>query len=265
LKDTRATIAATQHRIEALRSELATTAPRMSTVTKKADNTGLLADLKKTLSDLELKRTEMLTKYEPTYIEVRQLDTQIAQTQARIDLEKTHPAEENSTDQNPTYQWLSGELAKASADLPTLIAKADATDRQVAAYRSKIGRLDQKGLLQQDLLRAVKSEEENYLSYQKKQEEARISDQMDTSRISNVVVADAATVPAMPATSHLLLAILGIPLGILLSVAAAFISDYFDPSFRSAEEVWDVLQLQVLAAIPGEDSKRARAPILIEG
>jgi uncharacterized protein involved in exopolysaccharide biosynthesis len=125
--------------------------------------------------------------------------------------------------------------------------------------------LDQKGLQQQDLLREVKAEEENYLSYQKKQEEARISDQMDTSRISNVVIADAATVPALPATSHLLLAVLGIPLGILVSVGAAFVSDYFDPSFRSADEVWDVLQLQVLAALPGEDSQRSRPPILIEG
>jgi uncharacterized protein involved in exopolysaccharide biosynthesis len=265
LKETRATIAATQHRIDALRSQLATTAPRMSTQIKKADNTALLADLKKSLSDLELKRTEMLTKYEPTYVEVRQLDTQIAQTKAKIELEQSHPAEENTTDQNPTYQWMSGELAKATADLPTLNARADAIDKQVAAYRGKIGRLDQKGLQQQDLLREVKAEEENYLSYQKKQEEARISDRMDTSRISNVVIADAATVPAMPATSHFLLAILGIPLGILVSICAAFVADYFDPSFRSADEVWDVLQLQVLAALPGEDSSRSRPPILIEG
>jgi uncharacterized protein involved in exopolysaccharide biosynthesis len=156
-------------------------------------------------------------------------------------------------------------LAKATADLPTLKARADATDRQVAAYRSKIGRLDQKGLQQQDLMRVVKAEEETYLSYQKKEEEARISDQMDTSRIANVVIADAATVPALPSTSHVLLAILGLPLGILFGIAAAFVSDYFDPSFRSAEEVWDVLQLQVLAALPGENSKDQRAPFLIEG
>jgi uncharacterized protein involved in exopolysaccharide biosynthesis len=255
LKETRATIAATQHRIAALRIQLAGTAPRMSTQIKKADNTALLADLKKSLSDLEMKRTEALTKYEPTYIEVRQLDTQIAQTQAQIELESKHPAEENTTDQNPTYQWLNSELAKATADLPTLKARADATDKQVAAYRSKIGRLDQKGLQQQDLVRAVKAEEENYLSYKKKEEEARISDQMDSSRIANVVIADAATVPAMPTTSHTLLAIMGLPLGILFSLAAAFVSDYFDPSFRSAEEVWDVLQLRVLAALPDEASR----------
>jgi uncharacterized protein involved in exopolysaccharide biosynthesis len=265
LKETRATIAATQRRITALRSQMATTAPRMSTQIKKADNTALLAELKKSLSELELKRTEALTKYEPTYIEVRQLDTQIAQTQAKIEMDSKHPAEENTTDQNPTYQWIGSELAKATADLPTLKARADATDRQVAAYRSKIGRLDQKGLQQQDLMRVVKAEEETYLSYQKKEEEARISDQMDTSRIANVVIADAATVPALPSTSHVLLAILGLPLGILFGIAAAFVSDYFDPSFRSAEEVWDVLQLQVLAALPGENSKDQRAPFLIEG
>ncbi len=265
LKQTRANLAATRQRIASLETQLSSTPARMSTQVKRSDNTALLSNLKKDLSDLELKKADLLTKYEPTYIEVREVDNQIILTKASIERELKAPAQENTTDQNPTYVWLSGELAKARADLPTLSANAQATEKEVTFYRSKIGRLDQKGLAQQDLLRAVKTEEENYLLYRKKQEEARISDQLDTSRISNVTIADGATVPAMPSTSHLVLALLGIPLGLLVSVGAAFVSDYLDPSFRTADEVLDVLQLQVLAALPEPANKPVRNATIFSG
>jgi len=264
LRQTRATIAATMERITALQAQLASTAPRLSTQIKKADNTSLLSQLKGTLLNLEIQRTELLTKYEPTYVAVQQVETQIAQTRAAIEHETEAPAQENTTDQNPTYQWIASELAKAKADLPTLIANADATERAMTVYRGKIGTLDQKGRVQQDLNRTVKTEEENYLLYLKKQEEARISDQLDSSRISNVVIVDAANIPALPSSSHMLIALLGIPLGLLVGIGAAFVFDAFDPAFRDADEVWDVLKLPVLASLPEQGRELIRNPALAE-
>ena len=192
---------------------------------KKADNTSLLQQLKSTLLELELKRTDLLSKYDPTYVAVKEVDTQIAQARSAIERETASPVLENTTDRNPTYEWLSSELAKANADLPTLEANAKATELAVASYRQKIMDLDQKSIVQQDLVRNVKAEEDNYLLYLKKQEEARIAEQMDDARISNVVISEAAAVPVLPATSPLSIILLGLPLGILMSVGAAFVSD----------------------------------------
>jgi uncharacterized protein involved in exopolysaccharide biosynthesis len=250
LRQTRSAVEAARHRISALESELASTTPRLSTQMKKADNTALLQQLKSTLLDLELKRTDLLSKYDPTYVAVKEVDTQIAQTRAAIEHETASPVLENTTDRNPTYEWLNSELAKAKADLPTLEANARATEAAVASYRQKILDLDQKAIVQQDMIRNVRAEEENYLLYLKKQEEARIAEQMDDARISNVVITEAAAVPVLPSTSPLSIVLLGLPLGLLVSVGAAFVSDYLDTSFHSPEEVWDVLSVPVLASLP---------------
>jgi uncharacterized protein involved in exopolysaccharide biosynthesis len=110
--------------------------------------------------------------------------------------------------------------------------------------------LGNKQLQQQDLIRDAKLAEGNFLLYVNKREEARISDALDSKRIVNVAIAEAATVPAHPTQSSWLLLMLGALAACTVSTGAAFISDYIDPSLRTAEEVQHVLQISVLAALP---------------
>jgi uncharacterized protein involved in exopolysaccharide biosynthesis len=146
--------------------------------------------------------------------------------------------------------WLDGELAKARADLASYQAQAAATAKIVRDYRASALLLDQKEIEQQDLIRTAKADEANYLLYLNKREEARISDALDNKRIVNVAIAEAATVPALPVHPRWLFVLLGGLLASLVSVASAFASDYFDPSFRTAEEVESFLDVPVLAALP---------------
>ena len=110
--------------------------------------------------------------------------------------------------------------------------------------------LDQKDIEQQDLIRTAKAKEANYLLYLNKREEARISDALDTQRIANVAIAEAATVPALPVHPRWLFVLLGILFAILVSAGAAFVADYFDASFRTADEVEAFLDTPVFAAMP---------------
>jgi len=100
------------------------------------------------------------------------------------------------------------------------------------------------------MLRAARANEENYLLYLRKQEEARISDALDRQRISNVLVAEAATVPFKPRGRSLLVILLGGVFAAFASVMLAFVVDRWDPSFRTPEEVQDYLGTPVLAAFP---------------
>jgi uncharacterized protein involved in exopolysaccharide biosynthesis len=250
LRQTQAAAAAQTERISNLRAQIASTPPRLSTQARTSDNGQLLQNLKSTLLNLELKRTELLAKFAPGYRPVQEVEAQIAQTQERIAAEEKSPVREDTTDQNPTYLWLSEELAKAKAELPTLQASAASIEGSLRAYRERITLLDQKGFVQQDLSRSAKSAEESYLLYVNKREEARISDALDSKRISNVVIAEAATVPALPVNSPLLLMLLGGLLATSVSAGLAFTAEYFDPSFRTPDEVKQVLDVQVLAAIP---------------
>jgi uncharacterized protein involved in exopolysaccharide biosynthesis len=249
-KETRAAISETQQRIHTLEMQLASLPPRMKTQVRTADNPQLMERLKSTLLDLELKRTELLTKFEPTYRPVQEVDTQISQTQKAIDAAERSPLRDETDDRDPTYEALRAELAKSNTELAALKARATGDAGLARAYQSEAERMGQEEIKQADLLRAQKADEDNYLLYLRKQEEARISDALDRQRISNVVVAEAATIPFKPQGRRLLIMMIGGFLACLLSVMLGFAVDYWNPSFRTPDEVESFLDSPVVAAFP---------------
>jgi len=250
LQQTYAEIAATERRIDALEKQSGTTPQRLTTQAREIDDAQVLQQLKTTLMNLELKRTELLTKYQPTYPLVQEVDKQIAETRTSIAAEESKPLREETTDRNPTYAWINEELAKARADDSGLQARAAAIQAIVAKYQANAHDLDQKGILQQDLLRRVKTEEENYLLYQHKREDARMTDALDRTRILNVAIAEQPMTPALPSNSPWTVLLLGTFLATGVSVGMAFTLEYADPFFRTPSEVLSELNIPVLAAVP---------------
>jgi uncharacterized protein involved in exopolysaccharide biosynthesis len=249
-RETQTSLAETRQRIRTLEGQLTSLPPRMTTQVRTADNPQLMERLKSTLLDLELKRTELLAKFEPSYRPVQEVETQIAQTRRAIDAAEKAPLRDQIDDRDPTYEALRSELAKSKTELATLEARAKGNAGLARTYRAESQQLDREEVRQQDMLRAAKADEENYLLYLRKAEEARISDALDRQRISNVVVAEAATVPFKPQGRRLLVVILG---GLFASGASfllAFAADYWSPSFRTPAEVESFLGSPVVAAFP---------------
>jgi uncharacterized protein involved in exopolysaccharide biosynthesis len=252
LAQTQASIAETEQRIAVLGQQTASIPPRLTTQLRTSDNPQLLQQIKSTLLTLELKRSELLSKFEPTYPLVVEVEKQIRETQAMIAAEKDAPVRDETTDQNPTYQWVKAELAKARTELSGLKARAAANQVALANYREGARSLQKAAVVQQDLLRTAKTEEDNYLLYLRKQEEARINDALDARGILNVAIADPATTPVLPARSLLYYGFLCLCLAVGGSAGLAFVGDFFDPSFRTPQDVSTLLDLPVLASIPKE-------------
>jgi uncharacterized protein involved in exopolysaccharide biosynthesis len=240
----------TSHRIDVLKSQLQEMKPRMTTVVRTLDNAQLLQQMKSTLLNLELKRTELLSKYEPSYRPVQELDQQIADTKSQIVAEEKRPLRDESSDQNPTYQSIQTDLIKAQAELSGLKARAAAAQSEASKYLSAAQSLDQSSMVQQDLKRAVKTQEENYLLYEHKREEARMNDALDQRGILNVAIAEPPTAPVLHNRSRLNLAFLTLLFAGTFSLASAFVADFVDPSFRTPEQLANYLDTPVLAALP---------------
>ncbi len=252
LEQTRASIHETQNRIAELTRLQSSTPDRITTKTSRSDNPQLLQQLKSTLLNLELKRTELLTKYQPTYRTVQELDKQIADTKAMIAAEDAKPVREEVTDQNPTHEWIRGDMAKAKADLTSLQARERVTEQSIKEYEDRAQKLEAAGLQQADLLRTQKEEQDNYLLYSRKREEARITEALDKGKILNVAVAEKATPPALPAHPAWVYALFGALAGLIFSAGMVFIAEYTDSSFRTPDEVNNDLGIPVLASIPRE-------------
>lgn len=247
-RDLQAAVAETEQRIRSLQEQARTTPPRTTTQVRTRQD--LVQELNATLYRLQQKRSEMLTKYEPSYRQVQDLDKQIEDARAAIEEARKSPIQEEVTDENPTYQWLDSETARARSQLAALRARLGATTRTVRSYHEQAQNLEQKAIAQQDLVRAAKAAEQNYLLYRQKQEEARTAAALDQQRILNVAIAEKATVPALPEPTLWLRLLGGAFLACLVSVGLAFAKDYWDPFFRTPDEVRLCLNLPVLAAIP---------------
>jgi polysaccharide biosynthesis protein PslE len=250
LQQTRTALAEAIHRSADLSSQMTTTPQRRLTSEKRADNAELAEKLKGTLLDLELKRTTLLQKYKPDYEPVREVETQIAQTKSAIDQMQQAPVQEQVTDADPTHDWIRNELAKVQADTSSLRAREKGLLVSIATYEGMARNLDNKSLVMADLERQAKVEEQNYLLYTKKQEEARIADALDQQRVVNVSLAETPTAPVLPVHSALFYSTIVGGFILMIGAGVVYTADRIDPSVRSVWELENTLQLPVLADVP---------------
>jgi hypothetical protein len=215
-----------------------------------ADNPELLRALKSSVLDLELKRTDLVTKFEPSHTLVREIERQIAQAKSAVAAETLTPLRDETTDKDPNYEWAKAELQRAEVNLQGLEEKASATGTQVLAYRALSRQLGDDAITQDDLLSTEKVAQESYLLYARKREEARLNDALDERGIVNVAIAEHPVAPALPVWSSWAILVVGFVAAGACGTGAAFAADYLDPAFRTPDEVLAYLQAPVLASLP---------------
>jgi len=255
-----AAVAEASARLTALQLERARTPARHVANITTGDATGFTQEMQSKIAALELRRTELLQKYTPQYRLVVELDEQIGQAKTALENARRSQLRQETTEENPTMRWLESEISRVRSEHQALSARAKALQTALARYRAEAQMLGAADLEQGELLRAMKTAEEKYALYQRKEEEARISDALDRTRISNVAIVQAATVPfePMPRQSVMWLA-LALVIGLIVAVGVAFMKDLIAASMRirTPDELQTALgEAPVLAWVP-ETARRA--------
>ncbi|MGD0949271.1 MAG: GumC family protein [Candidatus Binatia bacterium] len=201
--------------------------------------------LKTRLVDLELQRSELLTKFAPGNAKVQDLDSQIEEARRLLAVEEKTRA---STGGNGPLQL---DLTQTQVQLAAVRARIDALRPRIASARTALAHLDQIASEQERLDEDVAAAKEAFLTYSKKAEEARFSDALDTSQIVNVTIAERAEVPVEPEPSKSvrILAVAAI-MSLFAGVGLAFARDRLDPAVKSSSEAQRVTGLPILADIP---------------
>jgi uncharacterized protein involved in exopolysaccharide biosynthesis len=252
-------MAETQHRARELDSEVAELPQRATTQVRTADNPELLRALKASLLDLQLKKIQLLTKFEPNHRLVQEVDQQILQAESAIAAERLTPVRDETTDKNADYEWAKGEAQKARVDMRGLHAREVTATKQLTEYRSQARQLGEDEITQDDLIASERAAQENYLLYVKKREEARMGDALDEDGIVNVAIAQAPVVPALPVWPAAVVVLVGFVAAVSSGAGAAFAADYLDPALRTPEEVFSCLEIPVLASLPARTGRRLSA------
>jgi uncharacterized protein involved in exopolysaccharide biosynthesis len=244
----------TEQRLHTLEQQESSIPARLVTQKKHADNAQLLQQLKGNLATMELKRDELLAKYQPDYRPVQDLEQQIADLRASIEKEETAPLRDETTDENPTHIWVRSEMERARADLAGLKARASALTTTIASVNQSARELEQQSVVEANLQRDEKAAEDSYLLYLRKREDFRIADALDRKGMLNVEVVQAASVPALPESSRLGVLLGGLVLALFVSTGAVFGAEMLNSSYRTPQEVVNYLNLPVLASLPHPSS-----------
>lgn len=242
--------AADAQRIQDVESQLKQTPERVATSESTNAANALLDNLQASLLAAEVKRTQLLLKFEPTYPLVQEVDQEIAETKAAIARAEGTKYVNETTDRDNTFVFLQEDLAKTKADLASQEATANALVSSIQRMKTQMVDLDKKAVEQAALMREDKADEANYLLYLDKREQERSADALDRRKIGDVAIAVPPYVPMMPAHNPLQVMFIACIVSLIVSVACGYIAEYLDPSFRTPMEVAEVLNIPVLASIP---------------
>ena len=236
-----------QGRVKNLATQLSVENPRILTESKTADNPQLLQQLKSSLLTLQLKRTELLNKYDAHYRLVEDVDREIATAQRLIDDQANALIKENSSNINPIHQALETEFEEGTAQLSGLRDKQVKLVQSSAELENSAEDLVAKDSEQQTLLLDVKTAQDQYQLYVDKLAQARMTHALDKNGILNVVIVQEPVTPALPQSSLLSSLAAFLFTGLLLSFGAAFLVDVFDPTVRDTGELGEALNAPILA------------------
>ncbi len=243
-------VATDTQRISTERGQMAVIPLRAQTTETTLDSTLLLQNLNSNLVNAKIRRSQLLLKYEPSYPLVKEVDSEIALTEAAVQTAQSTSYTNRTTDRDHVYEFLREDVAKTEADLATERSLIKALGVSIASLQKEMVRMDGLSINKAALERDAKSAEGDYLLYQSKREQARISDELDRKGVANVAIAVPAVVPVLHAYPPSRILMLGIPFAMLLAMTAAYLAEYLDPSLRTPTEVAEALGIPVLAAIP---------------
>jgi polysaccharide biosynthesis protein PslE len=205
------------------------------------------------LLELETEREKLLQTYTASDRRVGDIDERIATLRQRLEGQSAWVAASETFQPHPLRSSLQESIVATQASLSRLKLDQQEAAEQVSMIRGRISEIARQAVDRGVLTREVRSNEDAYLLYLKKVEEARISEAMDQQKMMNVTIAEEASPATAPLTQKRLSYIFALMVGLVGGVGSGFLREFFDDSVKTSADVTSSTALPVLASIPEED------------
>lgn len=209
--------------------------------------------LESRLFGLELQEKELLSKYKEDNRFITNIRDQIQMVKSQIASTRGPGPKQAPVD--PAYQDLQKQILQARADQSALKVRAKGLEDQIKQVAVDIAAFEAQESKYKQLARDVADNEEKYKTYLAKLEEARIHDELDRQKMTNVSVLEPASVPLVPTNipqPAILYIIISLWIGIAGSIGLAFSLEMISPGMSTPNQAEKRLDLPVLVVV---DSK----------
>ena len=248
-----------EQRSTALRAQLATQ-PEQIEIGSVTKYVSALDKMKEELLALELQRTQLQQKYQPNHRLLRDHDQRLAQAKALIAQEEQHPPRERSFALNETRRRLSDDLLKAEANLAALAQREQRLGALVQEYQTQLSTLNLQSFKKSDLERERAMNEEAWLLFEKKAQEAEINAVLNQTNSSQVSLAEAPVINPRPINAQRARAVAGLlVLGLVLAMSGTILVESWHPRLRHEAGLRRRFGLDVLASWPAQPTPKPLA------
>lgn len=209
-----------------------------------------LDKVKEELLSLELQRTQLLQKYKPGTRLVQEIEQRIAQVKEAKAREEKNPPQERSFSLNDIHRRLQNDVLSTESHLATVQERENRLLALGAEYRKRLLDVDRWAFEKAELERRRSLNEDAWLLYEKKAQEAGITKALNKHKVVNVSLAEAAHASYKPVSPKPLvnLAVL-LALGLLVALAGAVVAEKMNPRLRSAEQAQRRYKTRILARL----------------
>lgn len=190
--------------------------------------------MRQKLYDLEMQENDLNSRYTDAYPPLREVRRQRADTEKRLT-----------------------EIAASRREVGGIVAQADGLERK--ELLKELRSVNEQELQVAQLRREVDLLESKYRMHVEKMEQARVNDAMGRVQISNVKVAQPATLVQKPVSPNKAIFLgLGMLIAVVGSLGLAFSLESMDQTLRTTGQVEAQLGLPVLLSLPEPKRKRSR-------
>ncbi len=249
---TNAELASSRQQVAALTSQLEHTSERIGKEVRSVQNVAL-QQLKPQVMQLKAERADLLSRYQPTSQRIREIDAKLAAAQKILDQENHLDVQEKSSDLNPVWVAMDTNLEQAKTSIAANEATQAALQNEIQKGAADLTQITNNGVALNRLERQVAADKEAYLSYVRKNEEARTAQALNLSKILNVSVAQPASMPLRPVYPKVWLNLIaGLLLAGALGVGVAYWEEEQDHLIYSADAIRRASGLPTLAVFREE-------------
>ena len=230
--------------------------------------------LKEQLHELELKLADLKSRYSDKHPSVKAVKREIAQVKKEIRTLKTKggtSATRRVTDAtNPAYIALKSDLDKINVSVASLKAEKKRMEKQIGEVYKKLHAMPEVAKKYNELETDYENAKAHYQELQQKLLTARVSQGMEEDQLGETfLIIEPAFLPEKPdKPNRIAIMLIGVVLGMGLSVGMAALREYTDKSIRDVETFEKITGAPVLSVIPriitsDEKIKKRRKKIVL--
>lgn len=265
-KNTKIEVNAARARLASFEEQIRSMSETSPLFSETAERDRVIDNTKAELLSLKLKEKELLGTFKENSTQVRNIRERIQLVESFLEEQQTTKQSTVRVGLSLAYQEIEHQMVVTRADLMALQAKSESVKEKLAMIDDDLNAYLSNEQIVRHLVRQRQINEENYLAYSEKFEDARINGAMDDQVMTNIRVVHRADVPYEPVKPRKVLNLLvAMILGGLGGIGIAFYRNFLDQGINTPENLERLVGLPVLTTISLKKKAEMAKRVVSEG